>query len=350
MSSLSDFELRTLPGLQRQYDETPHRLAFRAQSLDQAQAWQAELRAVLLRLLGDFPAERCPLAAETLEIVREDDFTRELIVFHSRPGEYVQCYVLTPHAAPLPLRPVVALHGHGSSPRQLIGINANETERQTSTEERLDYGRELAQRGYLVFAPGQRGIAERMEDAPYRSETAAPWVNSCQMAGMNALLYGQTLLGLRVWDVLRLLDYIETRPEPLVEGVGCVGLSGGGTTTLFAASLDSRITCAVLSGSFNTFRASLLSRLHCSCNFVPGILQYAEMADIAGLIAPRPLLVESGTEDPIFPVEGVEQALDALRAIYAVFGAPERLTADIFEGSHRWNGAKAYPWLEHWLT
>ena len=74
------------------------------------------------------------------------------------------------------------------------------------------------------------------------------------------------------------------------------------------------------------------------------------MADIAGLIAPRPLLVESGTEDPIFPVEGVEQALDALRAIYAVFGAPERLTADIFEGSHRWNGAKAYPWLEHWLT
>ena len=350
MSDLSAFELRTLPGLQRQYDETPRQLAFRAQTLDQAREWQAELRATLLRLLGSFPAERCALDAETLEVVREEEFTRELIVFQSRPGEYVQCYVLIPHAAPLPLRPVVALHGHGASPHQLVGLNANETEHRASVDERLDYGRALALRGYLVFVPGQRGIAERMEDPPYRSEIAEPWVNSCQMAGMNALLYGQTLLGLRVWDVIRLLDYIQSRPDALIDGIGCVGLSGGGTTTLFAAALDPRITCAVVSGYFNTFRASLMSHLHCSCNYVPGILQYAEIADIAGLIAPRPLLVELGTQDPIFPVQGTEQALATLRVIYDLFGVQERLVADIFEGAHRWNGSKAYLWLERWLT
>ena len=93
-----------------------------------------------------------------------------------------------------------------------------------------------------------------------------------------------------------------------------------------------------------------MTHLHCACNFVPGILRYAEMADLAGLIAPRPLLIESGTHDPIFPVEATEQALEALRPIYTVFDARERLDADIFEGPHRWNGVKAYPWLDHWLS
>jgi fermentation-respiration switch protein FrsA (DUF1100 family) len=262
----------------------------------------------------------------------------------------VQVYVLIPHAAPQPFRPVIALHGHGSSPHQLVGLNHDLTEQETSEEQNLAYGLALAQRGYLVFIPGQRGLAERMEDPPYRSEREHPWVNSCQMAGMNALLYGQTLLGLRVWDVMRLLDYIGTRPEALSQRIGCLGLSGGGTTTLFAAALDARIACAVVSGYFNTFRASLMEILHCSCNYVPGILQYAEMADVAGLIAPRPLLIESGTQDPIFPVAGTEQAFAALRDIYAVFDAGDCLAADLFAGPHRWNGVKAYPWLERWLA
>ena len=350
MAQLADFELRTLPGLQRQYDEAPRQLAFRAQTLEQAHEWQEELRDVLTRLLGGFPSECCDLDSQTLEVAQEPDYTRELIVFQSRPGEYVPCYVLIPHAALTPYRPVVALHGHGASPHQLVGIDNDEIERQTSQAQNLAYGRMLALRGFMVFVPGQRGIAERMEAPVYRSDVDRPWVNSCQMEGMNALLFGQTLLGLRVWDVMRLLDYIRSRNEPMIEGIGCVGLSGGGTTTLFTTALDKRISCSVVSGYFNTFRDSLMAHLHCSCNFVPGILHYAEMAEIAGLIAPRPLLIESGREDPIFPVNATEQALETLSAIYSVFDAQERLGADIFKGPHRWNGVKAYPWLDHWLV
>ncbi len=350
MSHLTDFELRTLPGLQHQYDESHREFAFRAQTLDEAQRWQAALRETVSRLLGGFPAERCPLNPVTLEAVQVEGFTRELVVFQSRPGECVQMYVLIPDTASAPYRPVIALHGHGSSPHQLVGMNYSPIERKTSEEQNLAYGHALALRGNMVFVPGQRGIAERIEDSPYRSEIEHPWVNSCQMAGMNALLYGQTLLGLRIWDVMRLLDYIETRLEAQHERIGCVGLSGGGTTTLFTAALDQRITCGVISGYFNTFRASLMEILHCSCNYVPGILRYAEMADIAGLIAPRPLLIEAGTRDPIFPVAATKQALESLRNIYTVFDARERIDADIFDGEHRWNGVKAYPWLESWLS
>ena len=118
---------------------------------------------------------------------------------------------------------------------------------------------------------------------------------------------------------------------------------------LFSAALDQRIACAVVSGYLNTFRDSIMAIDHCLCNYVPGILQYAEMADIAGLIAPRPLLIESGERDPIFPIAATRHALEELNRIYSVFGAPERLAADLFEGEHRWSGAKAYDWLGRWL-
>ena len=73
------------------------------------------------------------------------------------------------------------------------------------------------------------------------------------------------------------------------------------------------------------------------------------MADIAGLIAPRPLLIESGVDDPIFPQPGAAKALEQLKQIYAHYLAEDKLASDVFEGGHRWNGAKAYDWLDEWM-
>ena len=78
--------------------------------------------------------------------------------------------------------------------------------------------------------------------------------------------------------------------------------------SLFTTALDTRITYAVVSGYFNTFRDSIMAIRHRLCNFVPGIVNVAEMVDIAGLAAPRPVLFESGTADPIFPVEATKKA------------------------------------------
>ena len=118
---------------------------------------------------------------------------------------------------------------------------------------------------------------------------------------------------------------------------------------LFAAALDPRITCAVVSGYFNTFRDSIMAIRHCICNYVPGIATAAEIADIAGLIAPRPLLIESGMQDPIFPHDSALGAFAKLDHIYASFSAEDRLALDPFDDGHRWNGAKACDWLEKWI-
>jgi predicted esterase len=88
---------------------------------------------------------------------------------------------------------------------------------------------------------------------------------------------------------------------------------------------------------------------HCLCNFVPGMVQVAEMVDIAGLVAPRPILIETGTQDPIFPSAATQRAHQALEEVYAVFEATTHLDIDIFEAEHAWSGAKAYDWLTRWL-
>jgi predicted esterase len=71
--------------------------------------------------------------------------------------------------------------------------------------------------------------------------------------------------------------------------------------------------------------------------------------DLAGLIAPRPLLIESGTDDPIFPVAAARREHELLATLYQLLGASDRLEHDVFEGGHRWHGDRAYPFLERWL-
>ena len=105
------------------------------------------------------------------------------------------------------------------------------------------------------------------------------------------------MIGWRVYDVMRAIDWIGTRKELDAAHVGCMGISGGGTCTLFAAALDSRIRAAMVSGYLNTFRECIMSVSHCIDNYVPGILNWAEQYDVAGLIAPRPLFAESGERE-----------------------------------------------------
>jgi dienelactone hydrolase len=253
-----------------------------------------------------------------------------------------------------PYRAVIALHGHGSGGAlHLLGKVRDPANRAAEIEQILahnyDYAHQLAQRGFLVFVPEQRGFGERMETHPGMVFGTEMWQSSCRSLAFNALLVGRTVLGMRVWDVMRTLDYIATRPEATTGKVGCVGLSGGGTTTFYAAVLDERIAAAVLSGAFSSFHSSIMSTIHCDCNYVPGILRYAEMADIAALIAPRPLLIEAGTHDPIFPVDEVRVACSQVMRAYDLLDASAAFDQDIFEGGHRFSGNKCFDWFAKWL-
>ncbi len=351
--TMTNLDYATLPSLWRQYETMPRQLAFRARRLEEWAPWRAALLSKLEQLLGGFPIERAPLDPILLERGETAGYTWEKVAFRSEPDVQVPCYVLIPRGVKPPYRPVIALHGHGTGgAAHLLGrVVADETraaEEEHIRRHNYDYARQLAERGFLVVAPEQRGFGERMEVWPNMIEGEPMWRKSCRAVALNAFLVGKTAIGLRVWDVMRTVDYILTRPEPMTARLGCLGFSSGGMTALFASALEPRITVAVVSGYLNSFRASIMPINHCYCNYVPNILQYAEMSDIAGLIAPRPLLVESGTQDENLPIAAATAAFAELRRVYDLLGVPERTEHDVFEGGHRFSGRRAFDWLGRW--
>jgi dienelactone hydrolase len=164
------------------------------------------------------------------------------------------------------------------------------------------------------------------------------------------MLVGETMIGWRVWDVMRTVDYIATRPDLDVARVGLMGISGGGTVTVFGTALEPRIRAAMVSGYLNTFAQSIGSLSHCIDNYVPGILNWAEMHDIAGLIAPRPLFVESGERDNIFPISASIDSFNKVREIYGVFGAGDRIEHEVFADEHAFWGRRGIPFLARHLN
>ena len=106
----------------------------------------------------------------------------------------------------------------------------------------------------------------------------------------------------------------------------------------------------MVSGYLNTFRDSVGSLAHCVDNYVPGILNWAEMHDIAGLIAPRPLFVESGEKDNIFPIAASIESVKQVRAIYSVFNQADRVEHEAFPGEHSFWGKRGIPFMARHLS
>jgi hypothetical protein len=127
--------------------------------------------------------------------------------------------------------------------------------------------------------------------------------------------------------------------------LGAMGISGGGMHTFFSTCLDQRIRACVISGYFCPWMYSIFAMDHCDCNFVPGLHRFGEIYDLVGLIAPRPLLVEAGTRDPIFPIAGVKESVTRAREVYGVFAAADNVETDYFEGRHQISGLRAYDFL-----
>jgi len=173
--------------------------------------------------------------------------------------------------------------------------------------------------------------------------------SSCHEICTYLLQFGHTMAGHRAYDVMRSVDYLAARPDVDPARIGCMGISGGGLAATFAAALGDPIRAAVVSGYINTFAASILAVHHCVDNYVPGLSRIADLPDLAALIAPRALLMEAGTEDPIFPIGAAKEAYERIRRAYRLLGAEKKLAIDVFEGGHQISGAAAYDWLSEYL-
>jgi dienelactone hydrolase len=324
------------------HDSAPLKLTFRAQTRRQAEAWQRQLRGKIIELLGGFPESRTPLRAQWIDTCECRAFKREKFVFESRPGVGVLAYLITPPNARRPLPVVICLPGHGRGVDDIVGIDEHGLDRTERRGYEYDFALQVAEHGMAAVAIEPMAFGCR-RDALTVAKGATAY--ACQPVAGSALLLGETMIGWRVYDVMRTIDWIESRRELDAHKIGCIGISGGGTCALFSAAIEPRIQATLVSGYLNTFRACIMSMSHCMDNYVPGILNWAEMYDVAGLIAPRRLFSEAGDRDPIFPAAAARESFERVKKIYEVFGVPGAGEQEIFPGVHEFHGARGIPFI-----
>lgn len=336
-----------IPLLDAENDRTPKQFAFTARTSAEAKAWQRKARAALADCLGFVDEEQ--VAAKPREIEKPVDrgsYRRHKIVIRTTLQSELPLYLLVPKKIKEPRPCVLALHGHGYGVKDIVGLWEDGSERLTPDGYHRDFGCALAERGFVVAAPEISCFGERqMSPQRVAAFRANGMSGSCHNVATYAMMLGKSAAGLRALDALRIVDYLQTRDEIDSGNIGVMGISGGGMHTFFTAALDTRIKAAVVSGYFCDWRHSILSIYHCTCNFVPGLLNLGELSDLAGLIAPRPCLVEHGIRDEIFPIAHVKRTVEKARRAWKVFGEEDNLQTDYFEGRHRINGVVAYDFL-----
>ena len=155
------------------------------------------------------------------------------------------------------------------------------------------------------------------------------------------------MIGERVWDQMRLIDWALDLPEVAGDRMLMLGNSGGGMATLHAAACDEHIGVAVPWRAFDNYISPLGTIRHCPCNVVPGMLTFGEYWDVARLIARRSLLTVNGLKDRLHPVAEIDHAVSRLRTIYGIAGCGDHYEHRYGPEGHRFYGSMMWPWIEN---
>ena len=303
--------------------------------LSSFESWRDRFETRLRHALGPWP-EEVPLDPEVTEEEDCDGYRRQRIVFDTEDTMSVPAYLLIPDHRGSVGSAVLAVHGHGPGKSRVCGLEPGDRPGE-------DYAAKLARRGHLVLAPDLRCFGERADWNP-------PDHYGCDTNLVHQVMGGWCPLTQNLWDLARALDLLEAHPLVDPARIGMVGFSYGATTTLFLAAIDPRVSVAVVSGYFSSWaEAHKVPWNMCGSQVLTAMLGRMEHVDLGALVAPRPLLIQSGDQDLLFPVATATAGVARLRQVYDFFGAGDRLVHDVFAGEHQWNGPGAYPFLDQLL-
>ena len=307
-------------------------------------AWQTALRSQLRELIG-LPRVESPTTAHTLWRQEHELGSIEKLILTGETHADIPAYFCTPRHATPPYPVMICLQGHSTGMHNSVGLDRETETHAIVVEGDRDFALGALRRGFAALCIEQRSLGTRRELLQEHTSS-----NSCHDAAMRALMLGRTLQGERVFDVARGINYLEQRGDVDLQRLGIMGNSGGGTTAIYAAALIDRIQFAMPSCAFCTYAGSSMQIYHCSCHYIPGILQYAEYADVLGLFAPKPVVIVSGRDDEISPLQDVQQAFISLQKIYRASGAAENCRLVVGDGGHRFYEKAGWAALQPLIT
>ena len=299
------------------------------------EAWESvrEQRLTELKDMLGLAEERpkTPLNVQYRGRIERPGYIVEKIAFESMPNVYVTANLYLPTERDGPVPAVIYVCGHAFSP---YGAK-------TSYQR---HGHTLARHGYaaMVIDPIQIAETVGLHHGVYNQEMYEWYTRAYSPAGLE------------VWNVIRALDYLETRPEVDHQRFAMTGRSGGAAMSWFSAAVEPRIKAVIPIMGIGTYAVSVpddTQRRHCDCMY-PVNFRMHDLIHLGALIAPRPLFTAHGRLDPLFPVEGYTQFEDAMSSLYTSYGVPDQFRNLVVESGHEDSDhlrAEAVLWLDRWL-
>ncbi|MBQ9976190.1 MAG: hypothetical protein IJP16_06730 [Clostridia bacterium] len=310
---------------------------------EDAVAWQKNARAKLWELLGLDLIEKCDPDFLIESKTETDEYYEIRFSFQSEEGYYAPAVVRIPKGLKGKIAPMICLQGHSKGMHISLGQPKYPGDEETIKGGDRDFAVHALNNGYAPVVLEQRYMGECGGDENGPGCHPSP-TRPGALSVMPTLMTGRTAIGERVWDISRLIDVLEKEfPELDCDNVYCMGNSGGGTATFYAACIEERIKGAIPCCAVCTYLDSIVAMMHCACNYVPSISRYFDMGDLAGLVAPRALVVVSGESDVIFPIEGAKKSVELARNVYRALGCEDKLAHVIGNGGHRFYAADSYP-------
>lgn len=350
----------TLPSILRKYARYGRKDDFRGKTSEEFRTWQMRSRETLRNLLGLEKMDDCALEPVIDEVVFQDAILRYHILLRTEPDITLSVYLLVPASAGADTPVFLCPPGHnGAGKYTVAGVRGARAIEESIEKYNYDFGWQLARLGYVAFCPDARGFGERREILEDTRELPLAMKGDCYWLAHMGEPIGIPVLGMLSWDLMRCVDFLQeytitkdgklrhltdgahtdleaTRWNP--ERIIAFGFSGGAMQSLYLSALDERIHASFLSGYMYGFRDSLLQmNRNCSCNYVPHLMEHFDMGDIASLIAPRRLMIQSCREDRLAGTRGltnVQEQVDIIRGNYAVTGSAEHVQQDIEDGPH----------------
>lgn len=313
---------------EEKYDSVKREYAFQADTQQTHQEWKKAVRVRLAEMTGMNQCVRTEAMEHCVSITQRDGYVEEYWLMQTEPGVTMPFYFLKPQdSAGKKCPTVVNPHGHGGGKEKTF---------------RDWFAVELAKKGYCVACPDTRGSGERREMWQQGEEPEKVRLNSHRELQQMILGFGQCMVGLAVWDLMRLLDVLCTWECVDAQRLACAGMSSGGQQTVWLTAMDDRIRAAITSGYFYGFKDSLVSLPgNCACNFVPNLWRTMDMGDMGAMIAPRPLFIESGEKDHLEGARGLDNVypqVETARKAFALYQAENKLVHSVHDGGHEWRG------------
>jgi dienelactone hydrolase len=323
---------------------------FTGRTRQQFRNWKRQTLPRVLATLGD-PPPPAPAAPQLIAEWEEKGLVRQRWIIDVQKHLSAVLLVNLPQGGEK--RPaILCCHGHGPFGKEpVMGNDSTPALRQNVQDHRYNYGQVMAREGFVTYAIDWIGFGERNDNSKPNHRAPVGGRDWCNLYYLHATMLGMTSLSINVAHGKAATEAVCRLPQVDGERLGVMGLSGGGTMTLWMALCDERFRAAEIICYSDLWAAFGIRDInYCGMQVAPGLFKLVDLPDLQGLLAPRPLLIDIGVHDSCFKVDTAMQCYRKLEAVYRAAGAADRLQLDLHPGEHGWGGNRSVEFFKKHLA